>query len=253
MTAMMDRKGGKRSYQTTASSRFRRYKGEAGSPTREVRMEQDGELEVTLRSWKRFQRVSGSDMFLNGWEHGDVLVDIVLGFTENIRALPETIDRFLLIALTDEHSEPHDPLLGLFTSALISTGIADAISLILPEAGNRLAHLGLLAQKEVHIKGDLGEFTGSLMSDGRLIIEGDVKEAVGLGFGMRGGIIVLNGNILIRPDRYGIFEDKLFHDMEGGRVIINGDVIVSPAYSENGHGEWMMPKSPRAASSSMAG
>ena len=64
---------------------------------------------------------------------------------------------------------------------------------------------------------DCGVFTGLNMESGKLVINGNVNND--LGIDLKGGTIIVNGNVHVVYD-----EPNIGAGMEGGTIIINGDV-----------------------------
>jgi hypothetical protein len=220
-------RNGSRSIQ--AGRRFGHYRKEDVKKQRERHVERDRQLEKVLRAWKRYHEVSYSDLFENMHDHERTHIEITLGFTENLEASPRTINKFLVQVLSEEMHMGDLDVLGMFTSGLVSTSQRNIVSLRLAETASRIMGLGIWGDRHVDLKGDLGIEIGRLMSAGRMTIEGDTLE--GLGDQMTGGTIILNGNVIIQPDRSGVFVGAgIGERMTGGSIIINGDVIVSPRW-----------------------
>lgn len=129
---------------------------------------------------------------------------------ENTKVAPENVKSFCENErwTVEEYSYPSYP--GIFISAAIN--MSESHEFEIPE-GTELSCLGYNNQKKIRIRGDAGTSIGAGMSDGEIIIEGDVDEVGGdISNKMKGGDIYIKGEY----GKLGSIEDGNIYMQKGG-------------------------------------
>jgi len=144
---------------------------------------------------------------------------------------PEDVERFSLVLAEFQDEEAFSVKAGTFLSALINRGKYSDYVIHTGHLTNRIDVLGFENEKNILVRGNVGNAVGGHMKKGLLVIEGDVTTRVGVvmkdglievmgnagaetGYSLNGGKIMVKGNS----------GDKVGDHMIGGEIHIEGKI-----------------------------
>jgi hypothetical protein len=202
--------------QVQADKRFSRYKKQGSESARDADIAEDKAMRMALRVWKSWR-------YMN-FDYGDQLKDL-----EKIDYSPEDVQRFCILVKRFEEDEGYafPRKLVAILNRMMSTSSHQGFELDLNHLEAPLVNLCENNQKDLIIRGDVGEYLGWEMKGGSILLEGQAGE--GLGANMGGGSIVVNGPVGDDPG----------HGMKGGLIVVNGDVIWDRPWGGHGVGKEM--------------
>lgn len=213
--------------QASALKHFGSFRPESEMPTRKTELFEAAGLKRVLEAWQSLpKQVMGRAS--NRYEE-------ILKFLDGVHASPDEVRQFLEfleVTMPIECNPANIEKSGLFISALVDAGSADAYSL---DIGNLvLSHIGTLNCKQLSVHGVSLEHVGHLNS-GHLEIFGNVHYAATM---QTSGETIIHGNCEIAGS-YLIGGKLLVHGnscsvgerMDGGRIDILGRMVeINPFY-----------------------
>src|SRR4030095_2028059 len=205
-----------------AGKKFGRFKKEeeVGGKDAEVKEEKNENIASLKFAWERLHLLR-ADSFDNGY---DTALEAVSWATYSA----EDVSRFCIMLSEFTQERNFSNKAGVFLSALVNRGPEKAYTLHVSHLGT-VNHLGYANAKDLTIVGDAGDYLGSSMIEGEIILKGSARNYAGnemkggcirieedagrkTGYLMQGGLLVVEGNA----------EENLGHGMNGGTLHLKG-------------------------------
>lgn len=198
---------------------FRKYGTEKEQTVRTPKVVEDETLRQLMDRFRSFR--SSYHTASNLEEHYQEAVEAIRG----IEYTAEDVEKFS-VALDDF---PDDRCiyenLGYFLSALVNEGSDRDYTIHTRHWAKLPDILGYKNTKNLTIEGDVGDFLGYLMQEGKILLKGTARDLIGSN--MIGGEIHIEGDIIsFISDK--IEGGRIYHK---GRLIVENGTILDPKYS----------------------
>ena len=207
-----------------AASLFGRYKKEPIHEVRKAEVKEDVLLEQLKEAWKAYCKKYDDKT----WDVGNGITTIESRYKEVIALIsgidyhPDDVERFSIAVSQIENERFFGEKLGIFLTALINNNVGHDFLIKHKFHQDYTIHthhipdiscLGFTNKKNITVEGDVGSALGILMESGTIVINGNVV-GISTCAGMRGGRVIINGDVM---DYIGIAGG-----MTGGEIHING-------------------------------